>query len=464
MACMTAHHLCWLMLGSIEHLNGKEFNGRAIIADGRNADKPILVRDLRVCKPTGLSGRPSSGGGRGTAASATPESPLHATGGPVSYPDPSMLSSSASTASPSFSQVGPTFHTVSSHPRHHPQGGSGARQYRCFMSMPMARALMHRIFSQGGDGYNMSLPPANFMASADTSFAHSVMPIYDNSLATGFAQPAPLLAYGFGLGPNPVQTSQSFVTYTTSPDVYNPATSYAVQPPYNDFYPPATTTLTDQMANMDIGGNSSAGAGGGGVIYTEQRGIQIRDISRRASGDQIRKMIREVAGPEVSLVNAIEVPYDKDGNPRGLAFVHFGTADLARRMASHLNGVEFKGRKLQVRLMKDGEAIIGGSGGGSMASTSAASTLKPHRGSKHHHNPSSKDDKRRSERISGSGSGSASKSPPSSSRGKNVPLVVGGSVTAKSASATPSSTKDKGKRSSVIIADGSSCGRGAARV
>lgn len=311
----------------------------------------------------------------------------------------------------------------------------------------------------------MSLPPASFMTSADTSFSHSVMPIYDNSLATGFSQPAPLLAYGFGLGPTPVQTTHSFMTYTTSPDIYNPAASYAVQPPYNDFYPPVTTALTDQMANMAIGGSSSAA--GGGVIYTEQRGIQIRDISRRASGDQIRKMIREVAGPEASLVNAIEVPSDKDGNPRGLAFVHFGTADLARRMASHLNGVEFKGRKLQVRLMKDGEAIFGGGGGGSMASTGTPSALKPHRGSKHHHHPSSKDDKRRSERMpssSGSGSGSVSKSPPSSSGGKNAPLVVGGSVTAKSASATSSSTKDKGKRSSVIIADGSSCGRGAARV
>lgn len=328
--------------------------------------------------------------------------------------------------------------------------------------MPTARELMPWLFVQGGDGYNMSLSPSSFMTSPDTSFTHSGMPGYDNHLATGFSQPAPLSTYGFGLGPNPIHAPQSFMTYATSPDIYNPATSYAVQPPYSDFYTPVTATLTNQMANMAIGGSP---AGGSGVIYTEQRGIQIRDISRRASGDQIRKMIREVAGPEVSLVNAIEIPSDKDGNPRGLAFVHFSTADLARRMARHLNGVEFKGRKLQVRLMKDGEAIFGGGGGGgSVASLGAASPSKPSRGSKHHHSQSSKDEKRRADRKdktggSGTGTGSASKDPLLAlSSGNDAPLVVGGSTTAKSTSSSSSSpsSKGRGKKSSVVIADGSS--------
>lgn len=304
----------------------------------------------------------------------------------------------------------------------------------------------------------MSLSPSSFMTSADTSFSHSGMPGYDNHLAMGFSQPTPLSTYGFGMGSYPIHAPQSLMTYATSPGIYNQATSYAVQPPFNDFYPPVTTTLTHQMANMAIGG----AAGGGGVVYTEQRGIQIRDISRRASGDQIRKMIYEVAGPEVSLVNAIEIPSDKDGNPRGLAFVHSSTADLARRMAKHLNGIEFKGRKLQVRLMKEGEAIFDSGGSGSfVASTGAASLSKPHRGSKHHHHSqSSKDDKRRAERKdktggSSAGTGSASKGfPPLSSRGKDAPMVVGGSVTAKPASSSSRSPKGNSKKS-VVIADGS---------
>lgn len=326
--------------------------------------------------------------------------------------------------------------------------------------MPTARELMPWFPAQVGDGYNMSLSPSSFMTSPDTSFSHSGMPGYDNHFATGYSQPSPLSTYSFGLGPSPIHAAQSFMTYTTSPGIYNQAASYAAQSAYSDFYPPVTATLANQMANMAISGSP---AGGGGVVFTEQRGIQIRDISRRASGDQIRKMIYEVAGPEVGLVNAIEIPSDKDGNPRGLAFVHSGTADLARRMAKHLNGVEFKGRKLQVRLMKDGEPIFGSGGGGTVVSTGGATPSKPHRGSKHHHHSqSSKDDKRRAERKdktggSGSSSGSASKSSSYSSfEAKDAPLVVGGSVTPRPASSSSRSPKGKSKKSSVVIADGSS--------
>lgn len=299
------------------------------------------------------------------------------------------------------------------------------------------------------------------MSSPDTPFAHSGMSGYDNQFATGFSQPAPLSTYGFGLGPNTIHAPQSFMAYTTPSDMFNPAAAlYAVQPPYSDYYPPVTAALTNQMASMTIGGSP---AGGGGVIFTEQRGIQIRDIPRRTSSDQIRKMIREVAGSEVSLVNAIEIPSDQDGNPRGLAFVHFGSADLARRMARHLNGVEFKGRKLQVRLMKDGEAIFdsGGSGGVvSVASAGSANLSKSHRGSKHHHHhhhhhsQSSKDDRRRTERIdksSGPGAGTGTNNTSRSSRPSS-----GGSDGAKPSSSSSQSLKSKGKKSCVVIADGSS--------
>lgn len=233
----------------------------------------------------------------------------------------------------------------------------------------------------------------------------------------------------------------------------NLAISYAVQAPYKDYYPPVTTSLTNQMANMTIGGSPT-----GAVIYTEQRGIQIRDISRRASAEQIRKMLREVTGPEVNLISDIQIPSDKDGNPRGLAFVRFHTADLAKRMERHLHGVEFKGRKLQVRLMKDGEAIYGSGGGSSVASSS-----KPHRGTKHHHQSSKEDSSRRAERRDRGrpekASSSSTSSPPSSS--SKAPLVVGGTPVVKSTASTSSSSKDESKEghsknSSVVIADGSS--------
>lgn len=296
----------------------------------------------------------------------------------------------------------------------------------------------------------MSLTPSSYMTSPDASFSDSVMPSggYHNShLATGFS------AYGF-------QAPQSFMS-PYGPDggpqaIYGPPASYAVQPPYGDFYPATTGALTNQMASMALGG---------GVIYTEQRGIQIRAISQRASADQIRGMLREVTGPEAHLINSIEVPTEKDGKTRCLAFVHFATADLARRMARHLNGVEFKGRKLQVRLMKDGDAISGGDAnnatlaGTAAGGSSSSSSRLHHRGSKHssshHHHQTNKDDRRRAERKD--------KATSTTSR-SSAPLVVGGSVTAKSSSAVKDKGKDKdkhsgSKKSSVVIADGSSGGR-----
>lgn len=440
-------------MGSTEHLNGREFQGRAIIADGRNATQPLRVRDLN---PT-VSGKHSSSSKSSTAAasaaSATPESPSYATGGPVYRPDPSLiLSSPTSTTSSSFSQVGPSSHTSSSPSKSIPRDQQ-ARQYQCLMSIPTARELMPHFFSQGGEGYNISLPPSSFMACADVSFPHAVMPGYD-SLPTGFSQPSPLSMYGFGPCHNPIQGPHLFMNYPTSEGsqaIYSSPTSYAVQPPYHtEYYPRSATAITNQMANMAIGGGPI-----GGVVYTEQRGIHLRDISRRASEEQIRRMIRDATGPEVNLINLVEVPLDKDRNPRGWASVHFHSADLARRMVERLHGYDFKGRKLQVRLMKEGEAINGSSG------TAAAAGSRQHRSGKHQ--SSRKDESRRTERKERergdktSSNNSASKTCTPSSSSKSTPLVVGGNLTAKS---TISSSKEKdkhGKRSStVVIVDGSS--------
>lgn len=245
--------------------------------------------------------------------------------------------------------------------------------------------------------------------------------------------------------------------------MYNASAGYAVQPPtYTDYYPPSTTALTAQMSNMTLGSHSG---GGGGVIYTEQRGVHIRDISRRASEDQIRKMIRDVTGPEASLIEMVKIPA-QDGNPRGHAFIHCRSANLAKRLVDHLNGFEFKGRKLQARLMKEGEAIS--SSGSCVASTASPSpSSKPQRSSassssSKHHRHRKEDGSRRVEqrkerdsRPQKSTSRTVSSSLVSSSSSKTVPLVVGGNLA--TASVPASSAKEKhGKKSSVVIADGSS--------
>lgn len=455
------------------HLNGKEFNGRAIIADGRNDGSPILVRDLKVCKPTGsTSTRPSSGDGSSTA----PDTPSYATGGPVSYPDSSLFSSPTSTTGSSFShQVRPSSHTTSSSysssssaPRQ--QDLQLSREYQCLVSLPAAHELMMpRPYAQQQDGGVYMSNNMMSMASSGYMTGPGVMSFsYDT--AGGFSHPS---AYGFGHAQEASYPQQAFTSaaYPTSSSnggaqqaLYNapPSTSYAVQPPiYNDYYLPAvpastsaanatTASLTAHMSNMGLGG-------GGDVIYTEQRGVHIRDISRRASEDQIRKMIREVTGPEAALIDSIKVPTLQDGAPRGHAFVHFRSASLARRLVDFLNGQDFKGRKLQVRLMKEGDAIAGGAGGslGTLAaaaavSSSASSSKHRSSGKHHHHGGSGGGDCRRSERrAEKSSSATTTTSSKIKASSKSSPLVVGTPVTA-------SKEKHGGKKSlSVVIADGS---------
>lgn len=263
--------------------------------------------------------------------------------------------------------------------------------------------------------------------------------------------------------------------------MYPTPISYAVQPP--DYYAPVSSNFTNQMAAMSLGsGHATTAPAPPGVIYTEQRGIQIRNVSQRASREQVQKMVvHATGGPDAAcLIHSIEVPVDKDGNSRRLAFVHYHSASVAHRMAQQLDGVEFMGRKLQVRLMKDADAIYGGGASAASSSSSAgrggpsaakASRSNAHKKSSYSASSSSsssrKDDKNKRK----------DKALPSKKSSHSTPLVVGGSVATSSSSSSTSSSaafsskdhkgKGKGKdaewdshnngkkASGVVIADGS---------
>lgn len=222
--------------------------------------------------------------------------------------------------------------------------------------------------------------------------------------------------------------------------------------------------MNNQMARLALAESPL-----GGVIFTEQRGIHIREISRRTSEEELRRMVTEATGTEAGLIKLIDAPLDKNRNSSGWASVHFHSTDLARRMVDRLNGAEFKGKTLQVRLMKEGEAIYYGPAAAAATGSSRtpSSAKQHHRGSKHHHRREDGKKTERKERDRGE-KASTFERPAPSAFGK--PLVVGGSetnnLTATSATASSSSSKAKekqggGKKTSttVIIADGSSSGR-----
>lgn len=411
----------------------------------------------------------------------------------MSYPSTIGISSPTSTASSAYGQVRLDLPASSYHLHSLPQSDHGPLQNHCHFHVPAAQALMPTCFVQDGGSFSMPMSPSSYMTSPGASFSHgAIMPSCDVLTAAYPQQSVPTTTYGYyGSG---VEAQQPFYGYQAAPDrqpaLYNQSASYAVQPiqPYSEYYPPppppppphSMAVLTSQMADMTMGG---AAATSGGVVYTEQRGIHIRELSRRASEEQVRRMICEAAGREASLINLVEVPLDKEGSPRGYAIAHFRSADLARRMVPRLHGVDFKGRKLQVRLLKEGEAVGVGVGGGCGAVASPPTRGHGghgHRSGRHHSSSVRRDEGRRAERrdrdrerAPDRGDKKVSSSSPSStlsSASKGMPLVVGGGLSGAEASSlcsSPSSSskgkdKDKGKekhggkRSAVVIADGSS--------
>ncbi|KUI56300.1 hypothetical protein VP1G_03573 [Cytospora mali] len=312
----------------------------------------------------------------------------------------------------------------------------------------------------------MSMSPSSYMTSPGTSYSQAVIPSW-NTLSS---QPDPMSAYSYGSGSASGPATQSLYGYPAVQNrqqaLYDHSASYAVQPvqPYSEYYqPPTTMSLTSQFANLEIGTSCSTGGrdGGGGIVYTEQRGIHIRELSRRASEDQVRKMIREAAGREADLINGVDVPLDKERKPRGWAHVHFRSADMAQRMVAVLNGAEFKGRKLQVRLLKEGETV-----GGVAAVAGPSSSSRGHRSGSGKHSDRREEGGRRREKDRGERS-NASWSSPQPSSSKSGPLVVGGSSMAGDAGSSRDKGKGKGKekekekhsssssKCSVVIADGS---------
>lgn len=97
------------MKGRVENLNGKEFQGRSIIADKRNATQWLVVRDLNT--PVSAKHLPSKSS-RSAAPTTTSECSSFATGGPVCLPDSTIHPSPASTTSSAFSQVSSFFCVV----------------------------------------------------------------------------------------------------------------------------------------------------------------------------------------------------------------------------------------------------------------------------------------------------------------------------------------------------------------
>ncbi|EOO02756.1 hypothetical protein UCRPA7_1723 [Phaeoacremonium minimum UCRPA7] len=153
------------------------------------------------------------------------------------------------------------------------------------------------------------------------SFSYAQSPSY-----YGYSPAPSTEQYSYGTSGASGSGSDYYGTYTDPPGMHQPAGLAPTAPP-------------------------------GGLVRTEQRGVLIREISRRASQAAVDKLLRDTAVNDAALIVEITIPVDKDRNPRGWATMMFSTTDAALRMINRINKIEFKGRRLSAKIFKEGEAV-----------------------------------------------------------------------------------------------------------
>lgn len=150
--------------------------------------------------------------------------------------------------------------------------------------------------------------------------------------------------YGAPMSPYDQQsTTYSYAHYHTA-DVPSPVPCYfngadQSQVPFYNNQPPSEHSKEE--------GSHSAYAG---HVETEARRVFIRGISKKATGDEVEKLIsRGIAGIDLKAVETIDVPLDQNNRSRGHAIVTFRNVAAAQQAVAQLGKMTFHGRALEAR-------------------------------------------------------------------------------------------------------------------
>ncbi|KAJ9154762.1 hypothetical protein NKR23_g2437 [Pleurostoma richardsiae] len=291
---------------ALAHFKEKPFKGRAIVWDARNEQCSARIRTV---VPT------ADDDGTGEQSTVTP-----VLGSPRGY-GPETLATSTSPGTHAYATASGTLFPSSSSPDYN-QGPYG--------------------FSTPAYSTYYQQPPT--ATSYDSNIPYGMQSAYSQA-------PPQVPQYSYVQSP-------SFVNYTPQPTNLYQGGAYQYAPQgYGDYY--STTSGAAGSSSVPSQGSLASPPG---LIYTEQRGIHIREISRRAAVADVHSMIVNLAGDDAGNIVKMDIAV-KDKSPRGFATVGFTTLEVAQRMVARLNGFEFSGRKLQVRLLKEGEPVGDGGGG-----------------------------------------------------------------------------------------------------
>lgn len=137
----------------------------------------------------------------------------------------------------------------------------------------------------------------------------------------------------------PPPTYHPYAMYPTT-QAYPSISPYAVQAPQAPVY---STSTNGMPVNVR-----------GGAVLTEARGIFIRNLSYKATSDDLNKLLYTVGIP----VDSQLLRDPRTGVFKGLATARFGSKEEAQYAASYLNGREHMGMTIHVRMDTD-TTIVG---------------------------------------------------------------------------------------------------------
>ena len=135
--------------------------------------------------------------------------------------------------------------------------------------------------------------------------------------------------------------------------------NYTSAPPaYSD----ANTSFTSPISSSDQNHTTTTN-----YVQPEARKVIITKLPLSIADSELQTLLqaRVLANRRSRLdcpIQSIEVQRGADGKSRGHAFVVFDSDMLARKCIAELRGMEYKGRKLDVRLAKEGVEPVGGFG------------------------------------------------------------------------------------------------------
>ncbi|KAL2024635.1 hypothetical protein VTK56DRAFT_6836 [Thermocarpiscus australiensis] len=206
-----------------------------------------------------------------------------------------------------------------------------------------------------GEQYQLATTSVSFTGPGSVAYQTAVdaTGAFSHPVATG-----PQLTIPQGMGyqeaaspaPGTVPSGAAHYPYGTSGVRYSPGAEYVIggqgYTGYGDAWAPEAVQAA-QPGQTIVYGSEDPG------VVIEQRKIIIINLEREGlSRAGVVDLIAQHAGIDANAagqIEKVELPVNKDGRARGIAFVTFGTAELAGTAVAALDGREVAGRKLSAR-------------------------------------------------------------------------------------------------------------------